>query len=192
MSTSTEYQPFLESERLRLRPLTEADVDGDYALWLNDPEICAQNSHATFPMSQENLRSFVTQASQSKTQVTLAIELKDGNRHIGNISLQSIQWIARNAELAILIGAKDCWGKGYGAEAATAIVEYGFQRLGLHRIHCGTYSGNAGMANVAAKLGFKEEGLRRQAAFKDGTFLDVIEYGLLADEFGRRKTKEKL
>ncbi|MEO6845644.1 MAG: GNAT family protein [Chthoniobacterales bacterium] len=179
---------FLESERLILRPLVVADTKGDYAKWLNDPEVCAENSHAVFPATLPALRDYVAKISVSRSDVVLAMELKKGRKHIGNISLQNINWVNRGAELAILIGAKSCWGKGYGLEAVTLMVDYGFQKLGLHRIYCGTFAGNKGMSCVAKKLGFVEEGRRRDSVFKEGKYQDVIEYGLLAGErTGRKK-----
>lgn len=181
--TTSDYKPFLESGRIFLRPLEEADVDKDYGCWLNDPEVCAHNSHAVFPVSRENLIDFVRKSAGSRSEVVLAIICKENGRHIGNISLQGIHWINRSADLAILIGAKDCWGKGYGVEAAGLMVSYGFERLGLHRITCGTFAGNTGMKKIALKLGFAEEGCRRQAAFNKGAFVDILEFGLLAGEF---------
>ena len=174
----------LESKHLFFRPLLESDVEGGYAGWLNDPEVCAGNSHATFPVSRASLLEFVKRAAAgSKTEIVLAIVLRSDGRHIGNVSLQSINWVHRSGELAILVGAKDCWGRGYGEEASRAMVEYGFNRLGLRRIICGTFVGNTGMQRIAEKLGFRQEGLRRSAVYKDGSYHDVVEYGLFREEF---------
>jgi len=63
------------------------------------------------------------------------------------------------------------------------IVQYGFQRLNLHRIYCGTIQGNKGMMKLAAKLKMKEEGKRREAIYKNGSYLDIHEYGILRSEF---------
>ena len=55
--------------------------------------------------------------------------------------------------------------------------------MNLHRIYCGTSSENIPMQELALSVGMKKEGRRRQAAFKAGRYLDIIEYGLLKKEF---------
>jgi RimJ/RimL family protein N-acetyltransferase len=55
--------------------------------------------------------------------------------------------------------------------------------LNLERIHCGTAAGNAGMQGLARKLGMREEGRRRSHLFLEGERVDVLEYGILREEF---------
>lgn len=85
-----------------------------------------------------------------------------------------------------LSGDKTCWGKGYGKEAARLICEHGFQALNLHRISCGTLDNNTAMSKLAESLGMVEEGRRRQAAYKHGRYVDIIEYGVLKSEYVAR------
>jgi RimJ/RimL family protein N-acetyltransferase len=180
----TTLQPtFLEGSLVRLRPLSDSDADGSYPAWLNSQEISAHNSHGVRPYTKAAARAFIESVARSEDRIVLAIEDKSSGRHIGNVSLQSIHPIYRSAELAILLGESTSHGKGVGTESCRLIVEHGFMRLNLHRIHCGTFAGNAGMIRIAQKLGMKEEGRRREAAFKNGVYLDVIEFGLLKSEF---------
>jgi hypothetical protein len=60
-----------------------------------------------------------------------------------------------------------------------------FGALNLHRIGCGTVAANVGMCRIAERLGMTQEGVRRQAVWTDGAYHDVIEFGLLAEEFDR-------
>lgn len=164
-----------------LRPLENSDISERYISWLNDPEVNQFNSHAIFPYTKEELLSYVKSASRDRTKVILAIIDNKTQRHLGNIALQSIDWIARSAEFAILIGEKEYWSKSVGGEAGQLIVRYGFDRLNLHRIYCGTSSENIGMQKLAIKLGMKEEGRRKDAMFKNGRYVDVMEYGIVKD-----------
>ncbi|MEY2632697.1 MAG: hypothetical protein RIR00_1351 [Pseudomonadota bacterium] len=177
--------PFLASERLLLRPLCPEDADGAYPRWLNDQEVCAGNAHGLFPYSRDDARAFIAQAS-GPDRLVLAIVLKDGQRHIGNLALQQIHRIYRSAEFAILLGERDCHGQGYAAEAGRLLLRHGFQRLNLHRIGCGTFAGNQGMIRLAAALGMVEEGRRREAAFVAGHHQDILEFGVLRQEFLHR------
>jgi len=174
---------FLEGAHFYLRPLEESDLNQTYVQWLNDPEVNRWNSHAVFPNTWKKMRDYFASTQDTTLVVVLAIVAKDRERHIGNISLQRISWTDRNAEWAILIGEKDYWGKGIATEAGVLLVEYGFDRLNLHRIYLGTNAENIGMQRSAEKMGFKREGVRRQAMYKWGRYLDTVEYGLLRDEF---------
>lgn len=178
---------FLEGEKIYLRGLEMIDLEGNYINWLNDAEVCRYNSHHVFPYFRENAEAYIKNIANSRTALVLAIVLKKKDRHIGNISLQNINHINRSAEFAILVGEKDCWGKGYSKEAAQLVIEHGFNELNLNRIYCGTMTNNASMQKLAKYLGMKEEGRRRSAAFKSGRFIDVIEFGILRKEFLKSK-----
>lgn len=174
---------FLESEKIGLRSLEANDLNENYLSWLNNQETSEQNSHAYFPYTIYQLQQFYSQNAQNKNLLLLAIISKSNNKHIGNISLQNINWIYRNAEFAILLGEKEYWGKGISFEAATLIIRHGFTNLNLHRIYCGTTENNIGMKKLATKLGMQQEGIRRDAFFKQNTFQNIFEYGILQHEF---------
>lgn len=174
---------FLKGERIHLRALERKDVDGNYFQWLNDPEVCQFNSHAIFPNTESSMFEFLESQHKAADKVVLAIIDSETDIHIGNLSLQRIDWLCRQAEFAILVGEKEYWGKGYSTEAAILICNYGFTTLNLNRIYCGTSELNVGMQKLAAKLKMKKEGVRREALFKNGQHNDLFEYGVLRSEF---------
>jgi ribosomal-protein-alanine N-acetyltransferase len=174
---------FLEGRLVRLRLLCESDADGPYPMWLNSQEVSAHNSHGVRPYTTAAAREFIQSLSNSNDRIVLAIEDKASGQHIGNVSLQAIHPTYHSAELAILLGDTGSHRKGAGTESCRLMIEHGFQRLNLHRIHCGTFATNQGMIRIAEKLGMKEEGRRREAAFKNGAYVDVVEFGLLKTEF---------
>ncbi|HYR07439.1 MAG TPA: GNAT family protein [Longimicrobium sp.] len=175
--------PFLQGERVYLRPLMESDAAGAYPDWFNDEEVCAGNSHHVFPYTQEAALGYIRHAREARDRLILAVVQRDGDRHIGTISLQKIHPVYRAAEFAIMIGERSAWGQGYSREASRLICDHGFAAMNLHRIACGTFADNTAMRKLAAYLGMKEEGVRRHAAFKRGRWVDVVEYGVLADEY---------
>jgi RimJ/RimL family protein N-acetyltransferase len=174
---------FLKGQRIHLRALMEQDLTSTYLQWLNDEEVCRSNSHAIFPNTEQKMKAYFDSLKNGTPQVVLAIIHTESGRHIGNVSLQNINWISKSAEFAILLGDKEYWGGGYGEEAAKLIVEYGFTRLNLHRIYCGTFDDNESMKKLAAKLNMVQEGLRREAVYKNGTYHNVIEFGVLKSEY---------
>jgi ribosomal-protein-alanine N-acetyltransferase len=170
---------FLEGVSIVLRILTETDVQGNYSKWLNDPEITEFNSHGRFPMTIDKLKQYVRNSNESGTALVLAVVNKNTHEHIGNISLQAINWIDKNAEISFLLGEKKYWGKGIMYEAGSMLIKHGFDILNLHRIYCGTSFDNKGMQKLAEKLGFIKEGVRKEAMFKKGKYLDVVDFGLV-------------
>ena len=178
-----ETTPFLDGDTLYLRPLSVDDLAGGYSNGLNDPEVSAHNSHHVFPYTLAQARGYVESVRNDPQNLVLAIVAKDTGTHIGNIALQNIDPVSRNAEYSIVIGDKNYWGKGVASEASQLLFAHGFNALNLHRIYCGTSSTNAAMQKLAAKLGMKEEGLRREALYKDGAYADIIEYGMLREDF---------
>jgi ribosomal-protein-alanine N-acetyltransferase len=177
-----DFQNFIEGENIYLRALYDNDANGSYSGWLNDPEITAFNSHGRFPMTKEKLSSYIDHSRSSKNDLILAVVDKTSLKHIGNISLQNISWLDRNAEIAFLLGDKAFWGKGVMYEAGKLLINHGFKTLNLHRIYCGTSSENLGMQKLAEKLNMKKEGLRKEAIFNRGQYFDIVEYGILSTE----------
>jgi len=174
---------FLEGDVIYLRPLLETDISEEYISWLNDGEVCRYNSHHVFPYNKFKAEEYLKNIYLSNDKLVLAIIDKKTEKHIGNISLQQINLLNGSAEFAILFGDKDYWGKGISKEASLLIMKHGFFELNLHRIFCGTAAENIPMQKLALFLGMSEEGRRKEAQFKNGKYNDIIEYGILKDDF---------
>jgi RimJ/RimL family protein N-acetyltransferase len=181
---------FLMGEDLYLRPLLEEDCNGPYLTWFNDEEVCRGNSHHVFPCTRQELLDYVNKSHTRRDELILAIILKNGDRHIGNIALQTIDPVYRSADLTILIGDKSTWGRGFGTEAAKLLCDHGFNALNLHRIACGTFDTNIAMKKLALDLGMKQEGKRRDAVYKDDRYIDMIEFGVLRREYEKFRMRK--
>jgi ribosomal-protein-alanine N-acetyltransferase len=163
-----------------VRAFRESDLGGPYLSWFEDQDVCRFNSHGKFFPSEGSFRAYVASQGSMDRIVWAVCHERDG--HIGNVSLQNISMINRNAELALLLGDKRHWKKGVGKMAATSLIAHGFAKLNLERIYCDTAATNLGMRNLAVAIGFSEEGCRRMHLFLEGDWVDVIEYGLLRSE----------
>lgn len=160
-----------------VRPLNKTDLSGPYISWFEDQDVCRYNSHGKFFKTEAYFQSFIEGLDNEDHVVWAICHTIDG--HIGNISLQSISLINRNAEFAILLGDKRHWGKGVARLAGEKLIEHAFFKLNLERIYCGTAANNKGMRSLALALGMVQEGCRRSHLFLDGAWVDVVEYGLL-------------
>jgi len=173
---------FIQGKGVYLRGLREEDVS-TYYHWLNDQDVCKYNSHGYLPYSARNMESYLENILISDSNLVLAIVHEESGKHVGNISLQNIDWISRNAEYAIILGEKEFWGKGIGRKASDLLLYHGFVKLNLERIYCGTSSRNTGMQKLAIYLGMVKEGERRRAQYKNGEYVNIIEYGILKGDY---------
>ncbi|KZB66867.1 acetyltransferase [Thalassospira lucentensis] len=172
-----------------VRGLQQEDIEGSYPSWFEDQEVCAFNSHGKTFKNKEWFRNFYLNLNAEDQIVWAICHHKDG--HIGNVSLQGMSFINRNAEFAILIGEKKHWRKSVGLNAAKILLTHGFCKLNLTRIYCGTAETNFGMQKLALNLGMKEEGRRRKHIYLNGKWLDMLEYGVLREEFVVAESIEK-
>ena len=100
---------------------------------------------------------------------------------IGVIHLNVASQHAR-AELGYWIG-KPYWNRGYATEAGEAVLRYGFEKIGLHRICANHFARNPASGRVLEKLGMQYEGTRRQHVRRWGRYEDLAGYGILREEF---------
>jgi RimJ/RimL family protein N-acetyltransferase len=167
----------IEGERLYLRPVTLNDATETYVSWLNDEEI-KQRLDSHYPVQTlDSVKDYIQKNSQDPKSLFLAIVLKDGDRHIGNIKLGPIDWHNKFSDLGIMIGDKDSWGKGYATEAERIISDYALDVLKLHKIICGSHADNPASLKAILRAGFHIEGIRKnQYLSKDGKngYVDVI------------------
>jgi len=173
------YHPFLVGENIYLRRVEKGDLEGNYFQWLNDQEVTRWMQNGIFPNSAESMLDYYMATVSSATDMNLAIILKDGDRHIGNIGLNSLNQVFRSAEVGILIGEKDTWGKGYGSEAIKLLAGHAFTRMNLNRLGAGAVAENAGCIRAFEKAGFIREGVSRQAYYCAGQYRDCVHLGLL-------------
>lgn len=161
----------LLGEKTKLRQKRSGDAVNDYA-WRTDPELSRLDVTAPLCLSfEEYLRGYAVQLSFSGTKEThFAIETLDG-KHIGNCAYFNIDRIKREAELGIMIGNRDYWDKGYGADAIMTLLNHIFSETNLRRVYLKTLDWN-----IRAQKCFKKCGLSPSGRLiKDGHNFVVME-----------------
>jgi len=172
-------KPFLQGNDIYLRALCKEDETQEYTDWLNNSQTCLYNSHHRFANTLSKTKEYIEYASSSRDNLILAICENKTGKHIGNVALQNINLIDSQAEFAILVGESSNHAKGVGTQAGKLIINHGFSAINLHRIYCGTSSQNIPMQKLAKKLNFIQEGINKDALFKNGNYVDIISYGLI-------------
>jgi len=126
----------------------------------------------------------VRQSSGSGDHYAFAMITKDEGTLIGNMSM-GVARKHNRAELAYWVGVP-YWGRGYATEAAGRIVQFGFDELGLNRIHAAAMTNNPASSKVMVKIGMKPEGVYRQHVLKWGRYEDLALYGMVRSEYLER------
>ncbi len=171
------------SKEYFVRPLVEDDLAGAYVKWFEDQDVCRYSSHGKLFKTKAYFKEYLHELNRQDRVVWAICHIEDG--HIGNISLQEISLIDRTAEFAVILGDKRHWGRGVGLLAGRKLLEHGFEKLNLERIYCGLATTNERMKKLAVALGMALEGSRRAHFFLEGVRVNMLEYGILRDEFRR-------
>jgi ribosomal-protein-alanine N-acetyltransferase len=174
----------LTTERLIIRPFLENDyIDLHEYLSLKE----TYRFEPGEPISIEEAKKLCLE--RAKRMGFWAVTLKDGNKKlIGHVSfIQTEPKFLLTWEIGFIFNPT-FQNKGYASEAARAIVNYAFAKLGAHRVVGYCSPENIPSWKVLEKCGMKREGLRRKNAFfrkdKDGRplWMDSYEYAILAED----------
>ena len=147
----------LTTERLRLRPLDTGDVDALHAVCM-DPDV-RRYLWDDLPVTIETVAEVVAQSGKDRVEKGLGLWglRRTGERElIGVCGLRNVP----GTELVEILYSLDRaqWGQGLATEAARAVLDWGFDVLGLERIHGGFDEPNLGSRRVLERLGMRYVG----------------------------------
>ena len=172
------YQkPVIETERLRIRPMSAADVPAltewmpdpsIYTYWGKGPSKAEKNPELLFEKDEKPTKSF-----------HLGIEEKASGKVIGDLYVYLIE-NDRMASVAIRL-APTCQGKGYGTEALSAMTKFCFENTELKRLWTKVDTRNIASQKMLEKCGYTREGLIRQGKMVN-TWCDYYIYGILSSD----------
>jgi RimJ/RimL family protein N-acetyltransferase len=102
---------------------------------------------------------------------------------IGICGLFAFESAGRVCELGITIGDKDYWGKGYGREAVSLLLDYAFRLQNARRVYLRVHARNVRAIRAYLACGFVEEGRLRHHVWSNGAYDDLVFMGILVDEW---------
>jgi len=170
-------------KKVFLRVLEPSDIDRVYK-WHNDTTLYQTLVGRHHYVSRSTVEKWLAQKGEfSHQEISLAICLIDTQEHIGNIYLKDIDPYNRHAFLHILIGDPEHRQKGFGFQAVSSLLDYAFNKMGLHRIGLHLLSDNYVALKFYKKCGFLLEGTMKKHVFKDGVFKNVVIMGICRDDY---------
>ena len=173
----------LRTARLLLRSLEREDVPAIVRL-AGAREVAATTLNIPHPYADGDALSFLAKAGadfRAGHSMVFAICVAPERELCGAVGLNIVD-SHKHAELGYWIGVP-FWGKGYVTEAAATVLSFGFGTLQLRRIYAHYFAGNTASQRVLEKIGMRHEGRFRQHIRKWDQFIDIENYGVLAEEF---------
>ncbi|GAB2497030.1 GNAT family N-acetyltransferase [Arenimonas alkanexedens] len=174
--------PTLESERLRLRPLREGDVDDLFALY-GAPEVTRFWSFAAWTQRAQAEAWLAERIPWRPPSVfAWAVADRSDDRLIGTTTLFALSGPMHRAELGYSL-LPERQGQGLATEAVRLALAHAFDVLRLERIEADVDPRNTPSCRLLDKLGFRREGVLRNRWRVGGEFADSIIFGLLRHEY---------
>lgn len=171
-------------EKIRLRAKRLSDAHNDYQ-WQTDPELARLDATPLLTISFSKYLADYTKALRQPpaNRHTFAIETFDG-KQIGNCVYYNVDRTKGEAEVGIMIGHRQYWGKGYGTDAVTTLVNYIFRETNLKRLYLKTLEWNQSAQKCFRKCGFMPCG----HMLKDG--YNFVLMGLHRQEWTERQAAQ--
>ena len=164
----------INGDRIYLRKVELSDVNQVYVDWLNDPKVNQYLETRYELQTMDSVRKYVEKMVVKENELFFAICLIENDKHIGNIKLGPINSEHKFAEISLLIGDKNEWGKGIATEAIYTLTNYSFDILKLHKLTAGCYGNNVGSVKAFEKVGFIIEGYWKDHYLCNGEYVDRI------------------
>ena len=157
-------------------------VSDEYVAWLNSLAVNRYLESRFAPHTIESTREFVQTMLASPQHLFLGIHSAALGRHVGNLKLGPIDRHHGSADIGILVGDPEAWGRGVATAAIRQLVEIARDMLRLRKLTAGCYVSNIGSQRAFEKVGFALEGLRKAQFLLDGKPEDLVQMGLVLRE----------
>lgn len=175
--------PELSTSRLRLRKLCKKDAGDmfEYASGECVTEYLTWETHDTLAYTKKYL-SYIGGRYRAGEFYDWAIVLSDSDKMIGTCGFTSLDTENNSAEIGYVV-APQFWGMGIAPEAASAVMAFGFEKLGIHRLEARYMLGNHRSKRVMEKLGMTYEGEHREAMYIKNEYVGYGVYAILRDDY---------
>jgi len=177
-----------EGKLIRLAPIDHEKDPEVESRWTHDLTLMRSLSQkAAMPLSVAQMKkryeAIEKEVDESKKLFHFTIRSKADDRLLGFVRIEWIEWTHGTGNLKMAIGDQADRSKGYGSEAIKLMLRYGFQELNLYRLSAIVGGDNPGALRFFTRHGFVEEVRRRKALLRDGQEYDMLNLGILREEW---------
>ena len=174
----------IETERLILRRFEYSDCEAVFRNWASDEQVQKMYSEPTYSTLEETkglLDKYIGNYSR-EDYYRWAIIDKEKGECVGQIAYFLVDNKNHFAEIEYCVGSEfQC--RGYCTEAAKAVIDFGFEKMNLHKVQICTKTINAPSKRVIEKCGFTYEGTLRDYFYMDGQYVGRLYFSILRDEY---------
>lgn len=171
---------------VRLKAVDPQQMAESYSRWSQDTEYWRlMNAEPARPMSVKSTKDWLEDEIYKDPPgfIMFAIHILDDDRLIGEIGFEGGELPAGEMFVAVGLGEREYWGKGYGTDAMRLVLRYAFTELNLQRVSLTVSEYNARAVQSYRKAGFVEEGRLRGNEQRGGRRYDLIYMGILCEEW---------
>ena len=176
----------IETERLILRRFAIEDAESAMRNWAGDDHVqkmYGEPSYKTIKAAERLLAKYIKSYDKGNYFRWAVIERTSGEC-IGQVAYFLVDTGNNFGEIEYCIGT-GYQGKGYATEATKAIIDYGFRKIGFHKVQICVRPSNAPSKKVIEKCGFTYEGTLRDYFFIDGKYEGRMYFSILENEYGK-------
>lgn len=174
----------VQTERLILRDFVSNDWKAVHH-YASDPQVVHFLPFG--PSTEEDTKDFIqrviaSQQAKPRQNFEMAVTLKANRQLIGGCRISVTNPDNKGGSIGYCLNGQ-FWGQGYATEAAKALLDLGFNQLGLHRIYALCDPENEASARVLERIGMRREGYLRENLWIKGKWCDTILYAILEHEW---------
>jgi RimJ/RimL family protein N-acetyltransferase len=174
---------------VRLSAHDPQEMSKAYSRWSRNSEYFRLLNSSARPMQSPKaaakwMEEEVGQMSPASYYFT--IRALDGDKLIGELGLDIVDWSGRDAFVGLGIGETEYWSKGYGTEAMNILLRFAFSEINLRRMTLTVFEYNPRAIRSYEKAGFQHEGRLRKILNKEGKRWDMLYMGILREEWLER------
>lgn len=181
----------LITERLILRRFTIDDADAMFRNYFSDPVAVSTSRyslHENADVTRETIAQYVIEYKNLDC-YNWAIVRLENNEPIGRIAVSHLDERVSTADMSYFIG-RAWWHMGYASESLSAVIKFLFEEVGVNRIAGRHDVANPNSGGVMEKCGMRFEGILRRAGKNSHGYVDVCQYGIIAEDYFGNAPKE--
>jgi RimJ/RimL family protein N-acetyltransferase len=180
-------KPVLSGESVVLRPVVADDAVDMLEVLADGDVLRLTGSHGTLsPDDLEPMRQWYGSRADHEDRLDLAVVDRASRQYVGEVVLNELDVNNNSCSFRIALGSRG-QDRGLGTEATRLVLGYAFERVGLHRISLEVYAFNPRARRVYEKVGFKPEGVLRDALLWEGQRFDAHVMSILAPEWAEHR-----